>query len=205
MNIYVWTDTLSKSIDLRGKTLAQVQAEWFDITSWNGSYTLDSNWLHTVSSSNDTAQLYYHLPSTLTSSNKLQLKQTWYTTRVETTYAGEWRMSFYNTYGDYISQWISWWYDTWSAWFWTWIMVASSLKEAWPKTTWWDFSMTLDIDFSTWKIDFVLTWAMSFTSTYTMNSTELNNALTYDYIQYNAMVYNSSWVSRIYTAEFTIL
>lgn len=217
MNVYLWTDNpypSTKSIDLRWKTLAQIQAEWFDVTSRNWSYILDSNGLRTTQKdANNWVQLYYKLPKLLTASNKIYLKQTWYGNcsgefwgiNVIWVHIWPWDSSSWHEFYRCI-KWQYWtgnYYTSSPSVVKSWVLYDESLINSWNGWTRWNVTIEMNIDLSTGGYSFKCSSPLSYTLTWTLTSSQISTILTYQYVIFSLVSY-TSWDCRIYTAEFTV-
>ena len=205
-NAYIG-EVKEKSIDLRGKTLAEVQAEWWDVVSWNWSYNLNSNWLTTVTSANNWVELY--TPITLTAWNKVTINLTGSWTRLSSQYNYGYNSILKWGVGTVLwNEWtplFCWALNTWSIWGATWFEYNDGLVWTdWPHTAWWDFEMTLTFDLSTWEATYTLTWAMSHTATMTLTSAQISGILSINYFRYRIGIYNNSNTAILKTASFRI-
>jgi len=205
--IYQWTQQvrpswISKSIDLRWKTLAQIQAEWFDITSRNWWYNLNSNWLTTTSSSNNWIELY--TPITLTTWNKVTVNLTGSWTRTDANYSSILFGWVWTTYGNNTPVFV-WDINTWSQWGTTWFEYnGSSIGTSWPHSSWGDFEMTLTFDLRTWAATYTLVWAMNHTASITLTSAQISWILNSTYFRFRIGIYKSDNTAILKTASFKV-
>ena len=207
-NAYIG-EVLHKYIDVRWKTLAQIQTEWWTFHNNRGSYTLDSNWI-SIYQQNSQALISYHLSNSLTTNNKITFKVTGNCTSAETTswYWGvETIWLFNNTelwyrstwvYGQYHSWYNSWWWFTWLG------SNDSAISTTWTRNKWWDISFVVTIDLSTWVCTYNITWPVSFSTTATLTSEKINTLLTYRYINFWVDEFTANYYMRLHTAELTI-
>ena len=199
----------SKSIDVRWKTLAQIQAEWWNIYNWRWSYTLDSNWL-SVSTNNASLMLYYATP-TLTTSNTIEMKYSWYCTSAENTSNYGW-VCWLWLFGQLSSTYYNYWlYGTYNSWYnpnwWYTGMVYnwSQIWNQWWRNKGWNISYTMNINLWTWVVDYHITSPVSdFTTTYTLNSTQITDVLSKWYIWVVIEEFTNWYIMRVTNVEFTI-
>ena len=203
----VYPNVINKSIDLRWKTLAQIQAEWFDIMSWNGSYVLNSNWLCTDGTINNGISLYYNLWTTLKSTNIIKVKATWYI------WGGS-NLKWYVFIGTaYEAR--AWWTKNW-----TWLQYTSwtsssgwqtrpytnttALGTAWGNWTTGNVNMEFTLDLNTWNYTGKITSPVTYNTSGTLTASQITNILTYQYISFVIVSYEVNLTNMLYTVEFTV-
>ena len=193
---------ISKSIDLRWKTLAQIQAEWWDITSRNWWYNLNSNWLTTTSSTNNWIELY--TPIALTAWNKVTVNLTGSWTRTDANYSSTLFGWVWTTYGNNTPVFV-WAINTWSQWGTTWFEYNGSLIwTSWPHSSWGDFEMTLTFDLRTWAATYTLVWAMNHTTSMTLTSAQISWILNSTYFRFRIGIYKSDNTAILKTVSFKV-
>lgn len=197
-------DVKDITLDLRGKTLTDIQNAGFDGVSWTW-YALDSYWLHLWWTSNTRFSLYKYVPD-LSSDNVVEINMKGSATR---NYS--WHNYQYNCYFccwlflDNVSTWstsLRCWYNTGTNDHWyIWIEYNESLISTTSSTfVWWNYDLTARIDLSTWVVNYTLTSPTIFTTTATLTSSQLQNLLTYKYITIQNVVMdgsNSSYLTDV--------
>lgn len=211
--IYVWNQKvrpapqLQKSIDLRGKTLAQVQAEWWDINYWgDGSYVIDENGLWNTGGNNNAVQLYYYFSSGFTSSNKVTLRLTWNTPRNSelATVNNLWLQPVINTAWN---NGIAFNYHSWSNTAWGITSVYYDGSPIWSsgsQDVGGDTNMEFSLDFSTWVYSATITTPVSFTWSWTLTSSQISNILTQKYIVFTLCSFARRQYPKIKTVDFIL-
>ena len=220
MNVYVWTSgtlknayigkVIYKYIDVRWKTLAQIQAEWWWVNNGNWSYTLDSNWI-SVSTQNAWANLYY--PISLTNAKKITLRYTWNCTSPWSSSYWWWAMLWISDannspslsdmgnflFGIYQSWGNSWWKGT-NIRLWFNNILSTTL---WNNTAG-NIDETFVIDLDTWALTYSINWPVTWTTSATLTSSQLAQVKQYWYICFTPIEWSGGYYMRLYTAEFTI-
>lgn len=192
---------IEKSVDLRGKTLAEVQAEWWDIAAFSWSYILGSDWLKNGTTSNNVVFLSYYLPEALTSSNKIKIHITWHRTRnaISWNYNYIWwqDIGLINTIANSWINFISWNYRAWNNGDNTWINyyynnVLTTLSSVWPNNVWGDTDLTFELDLSDGSMTFNITSPTTWTWTWTLSASQLSYVLWLRYVYFRTINLNSS-------------
>ena len=213
MNVYIWTsgvlknayigEVIHKYIDVRWKTLAQIQAEWWDLT-YSKSYTLDSNWI-SVSANNSWFNLYY--PISLTNAHTITLKCTWYTNWWGSWYWW-WAFVWINNATSEFGWYLAWVYQSWNNAGWKGTNIRlwfdNILSTSWGNNTSWDINQTFIINLDTWVCTYNITSPVTFNTSATLTSAQLSQVKQYWYIWFHSEEWTTNYIMRLYTANITV-
>ena len=202
----VYPAPIRKSIDVRWKTLAQIQAEWWGLNYWK-SYTLDSNWI-SVSANNAWVAFYY--PLSLSNAHNITLKYTWYTNWWGSWYW--WGAALWISNNVDFSTTMEWYllgmYQSWNNAWWKGTNIRlwfnNVLSTSWGNNTSWDINQTFVINLDTWVCTYTITSPVTFNTSVTLTSAQLAQVKQYWYICFTPQEWTANYIMRLYTAEFTI-
>lgn len=211
--IYVWQDKvrptaptpiLELSTDLtQCSSLADVTAEWWTgiagFNSW--SYTLaNGNGLEIAWWGNYVLSLYYQLSTPLTTSNKVVMHCTGYGYNGSYSWTFQMLLSTASWDAGGTGSCLSFFDSS------TWIKIDNT-SDTTHGDGYWDFDLTLTMDFATWEITYTGTTSSGSASpinlTRTMDATQIQNAISRSYLDFQLTCY-SSYQHRIESAELTI-
>ena len=215
---FIWTQQVrpawfTKSIDVRWKTLAQIQAEWWTLSNWRWSYTLDSNWITVypqASASQSSVTLYFDLPQDLTANSKITLSATWYCTAPSGTGYAWWVLSvwiFKTVWNWYYNNQMAACYSNGSssqAWT-TWISIDSaSIGSTLTRWVGWNINYTAVFDLKTKTAKFNITWPVTWTTSWTLTTAQVNTVLAYKKACIVVEEFSENYMQRLYTASITV-
>ena len=207
---------IEKSVDLRGKTLADLQALWWTWVYSNWTYTWDSNWLTLPSSSSSSAGdkhiIVYYYADGITSNSKIKLHATGYCARTYSNHSYMYNSAMfiwlYNSYDGDRGTWFWGGYNASSAsatWLIPWISLNASI--IWTQMSWnvgGDVDMTVEIDFPNKTAKYTTTSPISQTTTSTLTDSQIETILAYKYVVFNVYKSDKSVVTSLYTTSFSI-
>lgn len=214
MNIYIWTDTLSLSANLKSENLSDLQNAWW--TDWisDGSYTWDSNGLKLPSVSdssqnNKSVRIYYYTED-LTTNSKITIHATWFCDR---TYSGN-SYQYNSAMFIWLNPWTTWRWETWFWWWYnasnaTWLNTGVILNNTviWQSMSWnvwWNVDIEMVIDLKNKTAKYTTTSPVSQTTTSTLTDAQITTILTYKYITILACRAEKTVATGLYTASITI-
>ena len=194
MNVYVWTNTMKNayiwdvyeySYDFRGKTISQVQADWWNIFEWLSAATINSYWISLTNGQELRAKI--DKSWILKNAKKITMGMiatlNWYSAS---------RFSYYKTATISTREWFTWPRYA-SSWYQTTIYSDSttdSVSLSWTAT----MTTVLDLDNKTWITTSSKWYSRSWTLTDEQVSNIRNNT---NWIYINVSV--NWWIWYIYT------